>query len=155
MSTVPFPSPPLSRHRENRADTSPHFHPIPIHHWPTSSASTPFLAFSPVLKPSSPARAFESLVAPRRRTGPPFCISTSCWQIGQIGRSGAAAESPAIAHFARKIQTSPFLPSFYHHLSRSRGTRSSFSFRVGSGRANFDMSSRCRGFRTSHFIRLY
>lgn len=119
MSTVPFPSPPLCREKIERIHL-PIFIPEPHSHTSLADVSTPFLAFSPVLKPSSPARAFEPRCSPTT-------IRASFLHINQLLANREEWGSGRV----RKIQTSPFLPSFYHHLSRVELFRSSFSFRVG------------------------
>lgn len=106
MSTVPFPSPPLCREKIERIHL-PIFIPEPHSHTSLADVSTPFLAFSPVLKPSSPARAFEPRCSPTT-------IRASFLHINQLLANREEWGSSRV----RKIQTSPFLPSFYHHLSR-------------------------------------
>lgn len=126
----PFPSPSRAQPATEKIERIhlPIFipDPIPVYHWPTS-ASAPTSCVLPCFQ-TFLSREPLSTAAPRDDGPPPFCISTSYWQIGpgtRPTRSGSAALCQGSGSGPRRSRGDPLslsLPSpllpFYRHLSR-------------------------------------
>ena len=135
------------RHRENREDTSPHFHPRSHSHASLPDGRVDVHVAFPVLKRSSALsrrRAFEPRALWHKPDGP-FCISTSsigksAGNTGQGGRERQAASQPARSdpqtapiprlfasrfgrkiHLARRRNLSPL--TFHGDVRRGRAAR--------------------------------
>lgn len=145
----PFPSPSRAQTATEKIERIhlPIFipDPIPVYHWPTS-ASAPTSCVLPCFQ-TFLSREPLSTAAPRDDGPPPFCISTSYWQIGpgtRPTRSGSAALCQGSGSGPRRSRGDPlslslFLPLpchfivTFHEMSKTRTYVSIFLVSEGGG----------------------